>query len=117
MKTPSWIYLCLLISGTGMFACQSEDETPTPDIVELSFNFEENEEGWVAGFADLPEEGQESYELEVSHSLLPEETGATENSIRIQGHNRSDDLFMFLKKQLTDLSPSTTYQVYFDIEI
>ncbi|HLU90258.1 MAG TPA: hypothetical protein VKZ51_10535 [Cyclobacteriaceae bacterium] len=117
MKKPSWIYLYLLVSVTGMFACQSEDETPTPDIVELSFDFEENEEGWVAGFADLPEEGHESYELEVSHSPLPEETGVEENSIRIQGHNRSDDLFMFLKRQLTGLPPSTTYQVYFDIEM
>src|SRR5690606_9985612 len=68
-------------------------------------------------FADLPEEGQDTYELEVGHSPIPEETNATGNSIRIQGHNRSDDLFMFLKKQITGLSPSTTYQVIFDIEI
>src|SRR5690606_17563828 len=98
MKKPSWIYLYLLVSVTGMFACQSEDETPTPDIVELSFDFEENEEGWVGDFADLPEDGQEIYDLEISHSPLPEEIEPSSGSIKVQGHNRSDDLFMFLKK-------------------
>lgn len=117
MKKPSWIYLYLLVSVTGMFACQSEDETPTPDIVELSFDFEENEEGWVGDFADLPEDGQEIYDLEVSHSPLPEEIEPSSGSIKVQGHNRSDDLFMFLKKQITGLSPSTTYQITFDIEL
>src|SRR5690554_1829225 len=117
MKTLFRISFCLLIGGIGMLACQTEDGTPTPDITELAYHFEENDDGWIGGFADLPEEGQESYELDISHSPLPEETGAVENSIRIQGHNRSDDLFMFFKKQLTGLSPSTTYQVFFDIEI
>lgn len=31
--------------------------------------------------------------------------------------NRSDDLFMFLKKQLTDLKPLTSYKINFDIQL
>lgn len=100
-----------------MSSCKSEDNEPTPDIIELNYDFEENDEGWIGGFADLPEEGQDIYELEIGPSPIPEETNATGNSIRVQGHNRSDDLFMFLKKQITGLSPSTTYQVIFEIEI
>ena len=100
-----------------MLSCDTEDDGSTPDIIELTFDFEENEEGWTGGFADLPEEGHDIYELEVDLSPIPEETNATGNSIRIQGNNRSDDLFMFLKKQITGLSPSTTYQIIYDIEI
>ncbi|HLU90168.1 MAG TPA: hypothetical protein VKZ51_10080 [Cyclobacteriaceae bacterium] len=115
-KTLSkWLPLGLFL--IPLAACQDEDKEPTPDIIEMNYTFEANEEGWIGGFADLPVEGQDIYELDISHSPLPEETDATGNSIRIQGHNRSDDLFMFLKKKLTGLSPSTTYQVIFDIEM
>jgi hypothetical protein len=117
MKITFWACMFLVIVGTGISSCKTEDDEPTPDIIEITFDFEQNDEGWIGGFADLPEEGHESYELEVGHSPIPEETNATGNSIRIQGHNRSDDLFMFLKKQITGLSPSTTYQVIFDLEI
>src|SRR5690606_37681963 len=117
MKKKLWICFFILTAGMGMLACQTEDNGPTPDIIELNFDFEENEEGWVGGFADLPEEGHDIYELEVGLSPIPEETNALGNSIRIQGNNRSDDLFMFLKKQITGLSPSTTYQIIYDIEI
>jgi len=115
MSIKNWTTL-LCLAGMGLMACQTADE-PEGDIIHLNYDFEENEEGWEGGFADLPEEGQDIYELQVSHSPLPVETGTTGKSIMIQGHNRSDDLFMFLKKQLTGLAPSTTYQVIFDIEI
>ncbi|HLW19759.1 MAG TPA: hypothetical protein VKX33_05530 [Cyclobacteriaceae bacterium] len=116
MKTKNWIALACLAS-TGILACNTEDDGPHRDIIALNYNFGQNEEGWEGGFADLPEEGQDIYDLQISHSPLPEETNATGNSIRIQGHNRSDDLFMFIKKQITGLSPSTTYHVIFDIEL
>lgn len=116
MKSTQWICISFFFSGIGILACEG-DEKPVGEIIELSYNFEENEEGWEGGFADLPEDGQDIYELEVSYSPIPEEAHANAHGIRMQGHNRSDDLFMFLKKQVTGLSPNTTYQVIFDIEI
>lgn len=115
MKTTTRI--ALLLIGFGLSACEWAEDEPIPPIVEKTYDFGEGTEGWTWDFADLPEDGQEIYELEGGLSPLPEETGATSNSIRLQGHNRSDDLFMFLKKQLTGLSPSTAYLVTFDIEL
>jgi hypothetical protein len=115
MKTTNLI--CLFLATSILPACDWAEDDTTPRIIEYSYNFNENMEGWVGGFADLPEEGQDIYDLEVSHSPLPEEIDSNSGSIKVQGNNRSDDLFMFLKKQVTGLSPSTTYQITFDLEI
>lgn len=115
MKTTTRI--AVLLTGFGLSACEwANDDTSRP-IIEHSYNFDEGMEGWVGDFADLPKDGQEIYDLEISHSPLPEEIELASGSIKVQGNNRSDDLFMFLKKQVTGLSPSTTYQVTFDIEL
>lgn len=107
----------LLLALFLLTACELTDEDTSLPIVEQRYDFEENMEGWMGDFADLPVEGQDIYDLEISHSALPEEMEPVSGSIKVQGNNRSDDLFMFLKKQVTGLSPSTTYQVTFDIEL
>ena len=115
MKTTNLISLLMIASLS--LACEwANDDTSKPGV-EHHYEFNKDMEGWVGGFADLPEDGQEIYDLEISHSPLPEEIEPSSGSIKVQGHNRSDDLFMFLKKQITGLTPSTTYQITFDIEL
>jgi hypothetical protein len=98
-------------------ACQDDDPTPLPESFSMVFEFEETPQGWVGDFADLPVEDQEIYELEVSHGPLPAELETDEKALRIQGHNRSDDLFMFFKREVGDLLPSTAYSIVFEIEL
>src|SRR5690606_21054526 len=97
-------------------ACK-DGENPQPTEIILSYDFEYDEEEWIGGFSDLPLEDQELYELDIVHTPLPEETGVMGNAIRIQGHNRSDDLFMFLKKYVSGLEPLSSYEVIFNIEM
>ena len=67
-------------------------------------------EGWEVGFADLPADYDPSiYELDSGHRALPE--GLESAGIYIQGHNRSDDLFMFLKRRVDGLVPMASYEV------
>lgn len=110
------IPLFLVLAGIVPLACEN-GESPSPSVIELTYGFESNEEEWTGGFCDLPEDGLEIYDLDISYAPLPEETRVSENSIRIQGHNRSDDLFMFLKKYLTGLEPLTAYRITFEIEL
>ena len=66
---------------------------------EFRFDFESDPEGWTAGFADLPVDYDRSiYELDQGHRPLPD--GLAGSGICVQGHNRSDDLFMFLKRRV-----------------
>jgi hypothetical protein len=83
---------------------------------EPTFDFEDGEQGWVAGFADLPADvDPEFYELESSWEPLPSPLEG--HGIYIQGHNHSDDLFMFLKKQMEGLEPEAAYQATFAIDL
>ena len=106
---------CLIL--LAVFGCVGED--PDAGLAErvVSDTFETGMQGWSGGFADLPVDGLDSYELDVTLDKLPEETGKTDPAIRIQGHNRSDDLFMFLKKEISGLEPEARYHVVFELQL
>jgi hypothetical protein len=83
---------------------------------QFDFSYEEGQEGWETGFADLPADSDPAfYELDSGWSELP--SGLEGNAIYLSGHNHSDDLFMFLKVQVDGLKLNTSYQVFFSIEL
>ena len=83
---------------------------------ELTFSFENDSQGWLAGFADLPADfDQSTFELDSGHRPLP--PGLEGSGMYLQGHNRSDDLFMFLSRQVEGLRPETAYAVTVSIDL
>jgi heat shock protein HslJ len=90
-----------------------EEEFVVPeDGLEFTYTFKEDDEEWIAGFADLPKERDDTiYELDSEWRELPDDLDGY--GIYIQGHNRSDDLFMFLKREVAGLEPGATYQATF----
>jgi len=77
----------------------------------LNLDFGRSQHGFVSGFADLPADyDPEIYELESGWSARPASLRGRPG-LYIAGHNRSDDLFMFWKRQITGLRPNTTYRV------
>ena len=52
---------------------------------------------------------QSIFELDHGHRPLPD--GLEGSGVYVQGHNRSDDLFMFLKRQVGGLRPNAAYAV------
>ena len=105
------LYLLLFSSNVSPASAQ------TPELeMSFEFTFDTDVEGWTSGFADLPADfNQEIYELDSGFRELPE--GLAGNGFYIQGHNRSDDLFMYLKRQVDGLRPSTGYQVTVEIDL
>lgn len=90
--------------------------------IEFTYTFESGTEGWTVGYSDYPaglsdDDSLILYEMSYGHSLLPAVIVPPQGGIRIRGHNRSDDLFMFIKKEIKGLSPDTWYAVDFEIEI
>ena len=70
----------------------------------------------MVGFADLPVDYDQSiYELDHEHRPLPD--GLEGSGVYVQGHNRSDDLFMFLKRRVDGLRPNTVYAVSASIDL
>ncbi|UCC53568.1 MAG: hypothetical protein JSV68_06265, partial [Anaerolineaceae bacterium] len=95
----------------------AEEEFVVPeDGLEFTYAFEDDEEGWIAGFADLPVDyDQDLYELETEWRELPDNLDGS--GIYMQGHNRSDDLFMYIKREVEGLEPGATYEAIFKLDI
>jgi hypothetical protein len=67
-----------------------------PQRVELRFDFNNGDAGWVAGFSDYGPEFE--MELDSGVAPLPDSLDARGTGYRVTGMNRTDDLFMFLKR-------------------
>ncbi len=94
-------------------ALEKEEEPVLPDDgLEFTYTFDDDDEEWIAGFADLPADYDEAlYELDSEWRELPDDIEGY--GIYMQGHNRSDDLFMFLKREIDGLEPGATYHATF----
>lgn len=103
-------FITILILG-----CSDNDITPTT-TEEFSFDFQNDTQSWEEGFADYPVGEEDFYELNYKFSALPKPLNTSEFSLLQTGNNHSDDLFMFIRKQIDNLTPNTNYMLSFEIE-
>lgn len=96
--------VCSLLALTG---CDNEFKLGA-DADVVSYNFQHGAQNWTAGFADYPSNDAATYELASGLRNLP--TGFQGSGFMLSGHNRSDDLFMFIKRKISGLSPSSKYK-------
>lgn len=109
------IVLTLLFLSLGLYSCEKDPQSVSKSF---TYNFESGPEGWTAGFADYPADWDESrFEFMFEHTGLPEEVNENSQALLISGRNISDDLFMFLKKEITDLRPNHTYSLTIEVEL
>ena len=88
----------------------------TGDARTITVDFHRGVQGFVAGFADLPDTGNETYELMSGFEPLPPPL-APEMALFISGANRSGDLFMFFRGQIGGLVPGVRYNATVSMEI
>jgi hypothetical protein len=101
--------IILLLPVLALSGCGSTKD----GSLKFDFSFDKDTEGWTGDFTDLPFEFKHEYELEFEHADLP--AGLVGKGLKIGGQNNSDDLFMYVKKQLTGLKKDTTYVVKFKV--
>jgi hypothetical protein len=92
--------------------------TAISSSVHLEFDFRHGAQGWEAGFAEYAPETEDMIQLEVGIRSLPSELEIEGTGYYLQGMNRADDLFMFLKCRLgTDdgVVPGQEYRIRFTI--
>lgn len=95
--------------------CFSGISSPGYDLF-VEFGFAVLDPEWQAGVADFPAEQEEEIGFIADRRDLPGELGVTTPGLYLRGFNLSDDLFMFWKRRLTGLEPSTTYRVTVGVE-
>ena len=108
-------FVLVVVLLSAALGCKANPTEPTEGMV--SFDFASGPAGWTAGFADYPPAHEEIYFLESDYRALPEPLDTSRRALYISGVNRSDDLFMFYKRQIEGLVPLGDYRVSFDIEI
>ena len=92
--------------------------SPVVATVVVADDFRNGPLGWQAGFADYSPVQESIMEFGAGVRALPAELGMQGTGFFMQSHNRSDDVFMFLKKKLTradGIQPNQLYEVAFDI--
>ncbi len=98
------VAVCSLLALAG---CDNEFKLgDNADVI--SYNFQQGAQNWTAGFSDYPTNDAAIYELDSGIRNLP--AGFQGSGYMLSGHNRSDDLFMFLKRKISGLSPSSKYK-------
>ena len=109
-------FLGAMALATATLAGTSGALAQGADPVGFTFSFGDGAQGWTVEFADLPVDYDDSiYELAHEHRPLP--NGLEGSGIYVQGHNRSDDLFMYLKRQVDGLRPNVTYTVSVSMDL
>src|ERR1044072_1611659 len=109
------VFTCILLAG-----CSPADDLGI-DIFSYSFDFNESEHGWAADFTDYPatldgNSNDSLYLLNFDYATISSNVG-DRKSIILSCNNLSGGVFMFMKKPITGLQPSTDYTIVFEIEL
>jgi hypothetical protein len=85
----------------------------------FNFNFSTGYDGWIGDFADYFVGQEAFFELAWGWSNIPQRLPVEEQlkGMFLSGNNHSDDLVMFIKRQLEGLKPNTTYDLTFFVTI
>lgn len=115
-KTLLFLPLVGLLSACGSDNDNDNDNIKTdPNTKVVYFDFNESITGWQTGFADYPAGQETFYELGSSHANLPAALNPNYKGLKVTGNNHSDDLFMFITKQVDGLEPNTRYSFRFKV--
>jgi hypothetical protein len=103
--------VCLTLSSSTMEAKSTY----------FNFDFSVNNQGWQGDFSDYPIGEEAFYELSWGWTTLPAALSfdghiLTQGMVLL-GNNHSDDLFMFIKRQIEGLKPNTFYDLTFGVLI
>ncbi|WP_031525617.1 hypothetical protein [Dyadobacter crusticola] len=110
-----WIAAAGVIFTLMMSAC---NDNGLNAITTVDSNFETGPEGWTAEFSDYSTKTDTSI-LDFAAGVMSLPTGldSSQRAFMIQSTNRSDDVFMYLKKKVIGLIPGQSYDVTFDVNL
>lgn len=114
------LVVLLAPAATAQKRRRAATPAPLPPVIVVTDNFQLGARGWEGAFADYSPVNDVNglMELFSGTSLLPLELGTSTLAFRMTGHNRSDDLFMFLSKKLTQadgIRPGQRYEAFYRI--
>lgn len=114
----------LLLSMTLIAFSLTACSPTSTETITVTFDFSEGAQGWVAGVSDYSVDQEEIIEFESGIQELPDEIDGDASGFYVSSQNRSDDLFVYLKRRIgaqitsdTQLEPDTTYRLNYTITL
>lgn len=90
---------------------------PADDSYDIQFDFSADYQGWTAGFSDYPVGKETEWALSSSVAPLPSPLDGSRKGILLTGSNYSDDLFMYVTREIARLTPNKQYAVRFRVTL
>ena len=106
-------YSCIALATVLTWAC---DKGEISSNVSMVSSFENGFDGWSVDLAEY-NTSMDSSTIEFKYAIAKMPSDSTKKGLRVQSHNRSDDMFMYAKKKIGGLDSKKTYEVFFDIEL
>lgn len=107
--------IAALAAVAVLASCDLDQDTEPTNYYSVDFNT--GLDGWTGGYTDYTT-GLDSttFEFQLTQAALPAPLDSTKKGYRISGQNRSDDLFMYLKRKVAGLNPNTSYDALFSVD-
>ena len=105
-----------LAAIAAVIAC-GDSTGVTDDNYDIEFDFSSDYQGWVAGFSDYPVGKETEWAIGSSLAALPAPLDGSRKGILLTGMNHSDDLFMYLTRGITALTPNKEYALRFRVTL
>lgn len=116
MRVRRVVPALLMVLVAALAAC-ADSPTGNAELRLVDADFQTGTTGgWTVEFADYPAGDEEIYQLESGVRALPAPLDTSRRAIYVAGMNRSDDLFMYLKRPVDGLEPGATYTVRYEIQ-
>lgn len=109
--------LALGAALAGTLAACSDSTAVGDRAFELQFDFDNGFQGWVADFADYPLGKEVEWAIGASLESLPAPLPASRRAVRLTGTNHSDDLFLYLTREIAGLEPDASYALRYRVEV
>jgi hypothetical protein len=114
MKFLKWAKLVLLF---GLYACNSDKRNDVSPVRTMNSEFETGTEGWTGDYALYNVSDTAKIAFVMEQDSLPSAIDSLKFSLRLEGTNVGDSIFLFMKKKIIGLNPDKSYRVNFDINI
>lgn len=112
----STIGACVAAAAMTLAGC-GDSAGPADDSYDIQFDFSADYQGWTPGFSDYPVGKETEYALGSSLAALPAPLDGSRKGILLTGTNYSDDLFMYVTREVARLTPNEQYAVRFRVTL
>ncbi|QHW00167.1 hypothetical protein [Spirosoma endbachense] len=110
-------HLVTLTTLLGLGGCRDQNADISDSTFLVVTDFAKGADNWKADYSDYQLNEADSLHFVSGIRSLPMPLDTTRKAFLVGSTNASDDLFMFLKRKLSGLRPTTNYQIAYELEL